>query len=99
MWGTDWIIMEHLNFKAPRDLNTKSVCLKIRDIASGEYWPCHVGGGECCKPAIEAHDDGNGGEFLICKDHIEEVYAFGKLVAEMSMSQCAGLQALINLHE
>jgi len=84
-----------MKFKEPRDPNTKSVILKLRDIPESEHWPCHVGGGECHNNAVEAQDDGQGGEFLVCRYHLEEVYAFGKLIAEMSNNQMNELEALI----
>lgn len=85
-----------MNYKEPRDPNTPSCVLKLRDIPEGEYWPCHVGSGECKNPAIESHDNGNGGEFLVCKEHLPEVHAFGKLINEMSLNELKNFESIIN---
>lgn len=85
-----------MKFKDPRDPNTKSVVLKLQDIPADENWPCHVGGGECHHPAVEAHDNGEGGEFLVCAQHLEEVYAFGRLLAEMTEAEMARLESKIS---
>lgn len=88
-----------MKFKAPRDPNTKSIMLKIRDIPPGEYWPCHVGSGECQEPAIEAMDDARGGEFLVCAKHLPEVEALGKLMAEMTQGDISRFTAAIDRAE
>lgn len=74
-----------MKFKAPRDPNTKSIVEKLRDVKDGSI--CQVGSGECFNIAVEAHDDGGGGEFLVCREHLAEVYALGKLIAEMTPAQ------------
>lgn len=88
-----------MNFKAPRDPNTQPDVLKLRDLPESENWPCHVGSGECKESAVEVHDDGAGGEFLICRKHLPEFYAFAKLVAEMTPKQIKNLDDAIAKHE
>lgn len=72
---------------------------KLRDIDPGDCWPCHVGSGECKSPAVEAHDDGQGGEFLVCRDHLPGVYAFAKLVYDLSDAEREKLSEAIKQHE
>lgn len=91
--------MTPLNYKAPRDPNTKSVVEKVRDVAESERVQCQVGSGECSNLAVEAQDDGSGGLFFVCRDHLSEVYAFGKLVAEMTPFQMSELDRLITSAE
>lgn len=76
-----------MNFKAPRDPNTPTMIKILRTYSPDENFPCHVGSGECSEPAVQAHDDGAGGEFLVCAKHLPEVEAFAKLVNEMSKAQ------------
>lgn len=76
-----------MNFKSPRDPNTPTGIKVIRTFRADENFPCHIGSGECSEPAVEAHDDGSGGEFLVCAKHLPEVEAFSKLVNEMSKAQ------------
>ena len=88
-----------LKFKPPRDSNTQSVVLKLRDVSIEERKSCGVGGGECHNFAVESHDDGAGGEFFVCSYHLEEVYAFGKLIAEMTPNQLRALNQQIIVEE
>lgn len=47
-----------------------------RDIPPDETnWPCHVGSGECSKPAVKILDDGHGGDFYVCADHLKDMMA------------------------
>jgi hypothetical protein len=86
-----------MNFKPPRDPNTKSgLETPLRRMGAHEGWPCHVGGGECREPAVEAHDDYSGGEFLVCAKHLPEVHALGKLIAEMTENEMAGFKAAVD---
>ena len=77
-----------MKYKAPRDPNTPSGFeIPLRRMDPSENWPCHVGEGESHEPAIEAHDDGSGGEFLVCAKHLPQLHAIGKLFAEMTPAQ------------
>lgn len=87
--------MQKLNFKPPRDPNTKSILLVLRQLAPGEG-ACRVGGGECTNPAAVAYEDGSGGEFHVCAEHAPEVEALGKLVAEMTQNQVQAFQSAID---
>ena len=84
-----------MNFKEPRDPNTKSIMADFRRLDPAENWPCHVGGGECLESAVEAHDDGAGGEFFVCAKHSPEVQALGKLLAEMTPEQLSKFETAV----
>ena len=64
-----------------------------------ENWPCHVGSGECKEPAVEAHDDGSGGEFLVCATHMPEVHALGRLIVEMTPEHVQNFEKAIDKAE
>jgi hypothetical protein len=70
-----------------------------REIPAHENWPCHVGSGECQTPARYVMDDGDGGDFYMCKAHYIEVKAFEAMVAGKTPEDCAFLEALIAIHE
>lgn len=76
-----------MNFKPPRDPNTPSPMLILRQVIESENILCEVGSGECQNLASEAHDDGEGGTFYVCAQHAIEVHALGKLVSEMTTNQ------------
>lgn len=82
-----------MNFKPPRDPNTPDGVLVLRIPGPGEL--CQVGSGECTKPAAEAHDNGAGGEFLVCADHAIEVRALSRLINEMTPNQIAQFEGAI----
>ncbi len=84
-----------MNFKSPRDPNTKSNEYKIRDIGPDENLRCQVGSGECPEPAIEAYDNGECGEFRLCAKHLPEFHALSKLIAEMTPNQISDFDAAI----
>lgn len=52
-----------MNFKEPRDPNTKVPDWKIRDVLPSGGIRCQVGSGECTELAVESQDDGTGHEF------------------------------------
>jgi len=76
-----------VKFKKPRDPNTKVPNFKIRDLDADEHRRCFVGSGECENPAVEAQDDGEGKEIYVCAEHVAEMLALGKLIAEMTPNQ------------
>ena len=53
-----------------------------RDIPEGENWPCHVGSGECLRPAVKILDGAGEGDFYVCAEHLPEVMAFEKMLEE-----------------
>jgi hypothetical protein len=84
-----------MNFKAPRDPNTKPSIVVLRTIPPGSPEICQVGSGECHEPAIEAHENGEGGEFFVCAKHLPEIHALGKLIAEMTREQLLEFEKII----
>lgn len=89
-----------MNYKPPRDKNTKSGFeVPLRRMDPSQNWPCHVGSGECKEPAVEAHDDGSGGEFLVCSKHMPEVNAMGKLIEEMCPKDVQKFSTLVTQAE
>lgn len=76
-----------MKFKEPRDKNTDPHLLKLRDVSLSENVQCEVGRGECKNLAVECHDDGCGGPFFLCAQHVEEFIALSKLIYEMTPNQ------------
>lgn len=71
----------------------------LRTFPDGENWPCHMGSGECSEPAVEAHDNGAGGEFLVCAKHAKEVRLYAKIVEGMGPEQLKKFQQAIEDNE
>lgn len=88
-----------MHFKAPRDPNMPSPMVALRTVAPEESIKCSVGGGECSRLAVEAHDDTEGGEFYVCAYHLPEFHAFSKLVAEMTPNQLNNLTEILKPHQ
>lgn len=84
-----------MNFKAPRDPNTKVPDWKIRDVLPSEGIHCQVGSGECLELAVESQDDGSGHEFFVCSQHAKEMIALEKLIAEMTPNQIKAFDGVI----
>lgn len=87
-----------MKFKAPRCKDTDAHLLKIRDVAASENIKCQVGNGECSNLAVESQDNGEGGEFFLCAEHLVEYKAFAVLVAEMTPNQLSALETEVYKH-
>lgn len=88
-----------MNFKSPRDPNTQSIMVKVRDVHPHEGRLCQCGSGECSSLAVESLDNGEGGEYFVCEDHAKEAYALGRLIAEMTNDQVAQFESAIKKAE
>lgn len=88
-----------MNFKKPRDPNTKPDHAKLRDVYDFENIRCEVGSGECHRLAVESQDNGEGGEFFLCADHAKEFSALGKLIAEMTPNQMSNFENAVTEQE
>jgi len=84
-----------MQFKRPRDPNTDPGLEKIRDVLPSENIQCQVGMGECKNLAVEAQDNGEGGQFFLCEEHAKEFRQFATLVAEMTPNQVKKLERAI----
>jgi hypothetical protein len=78
-----------MNFKSPRCKDTDPHLIKIRDVAPEEGIRCEVGMGECSEFAVEAQDNGAGGPFYLCNQHLKEFKELAVLIAEMTPAQIA----------
>lgn len=88
-----------MKFKPPRDPNTDPCLIKIRDVKPEEGIVCQVGSGECLELAVESQDNGDGGEFFLCRQHSKEFREFAVLVAEMTPKQLDDLESAIIVAE
>lgn len=67
----------------------------LRTYSPDENFPCHAGGGACRNPAVEAHDDGNGKEFLVCAEHLKMIHEFADFVKELGDAELKALTKAI----
>lgn len=70
-----------------------------RDIPAHEtMWPCHVGSGECNRPAVKILDGGGQGDFYVCAHHLPQVVAMADLL-DARPELCAPLAKAIAENE
>jgi hypothetical protein len=88
-----------MNFKRPRDPNTRATNWKLRDLDPKDNFKCFVGRGECDNPATEVQSDGFGGECFVCAEHAKEMAALDVLMQEMTPNQIQAFENAIKKAE